>query len=754
MPLLLRRLSFVVPLLVGGLAACFAGPAVAAEAAAENRLSNGSFETDADRDGWPDDWGKLKAGGTWEQEGDNHFLRLRSTRAGETVMLYRRQDFPKDAKAVELSWRWRVSDLKPGKQPYHDARMMLGFLDGAGKKLAGAPGAQYVRKNTDGWVEKSVRFLVPAEAKTLELMPSLLEVESGTLDLDDVTLASVDPAPIEAEARVAAEARAARQAKEAAARSAKAAKLLAETGSLVTNGNFETAQKKAEGKPADWGVPKSGSWETEGGPAGENRFVRLKSAQPGETVMLYRLIDIPADARALELSWRQRVSDLKPGRLPWYDARIMMHFKDAAGQQLSGSPGAPATRKSAEEWTARTASFLVPEGAVTLEFMPSLFQVERGTLDLDDIALKPIDPAPLVAAAAKRAEEERLANVPPEEPNRAKWPPELHVEGNRVLTPEGKPVILQGVNVVSLEFLLRGDHVLKSCQVAVDDWKSTIIRLPVKESYWFGREPEQTDGGASYRKLVDDAITMVANRGAYVLLDLHRFRAPKSEHAEFWTAAATVYKNHPAVLFDLFNEPHGTTWEVWRDGGFVADKTAAADEDTFLTPEEKAKNARGFESIGMQKLIDAVRATGAKNIVVPGGLDWAYDLSGIANGYELEERGGNGLIYSTHIYPWKSHWKEKVLVVAAKHPILVGEVGCDIKKMDFIPAENQEDPYTWAPDMLGFLQQHGLHWTAFSFHPGASPVMLSGWDYAPTPFWGAFVKRALAGEQFPRDRPR
>ena len=750
---LLRSLSLLLLCLAGWAASC-PGQGLATAAETRDLLPNGGFETDADQDGWPDDWGKLKTGGTWEQEADNRFLRLRSTRSGETVMLYRRLDLPKAVRAVELSWRWRVSDLKPGKQPYHDARMMFGFLDGAGKKLEGAPGAQYVRKDTDGWVRKSVRFLVPTEAKRLELMPSLLEVESGTLDLDDLALTSVDPAPIEAEARAAAEAKTAREAKEAAARSAKAAKLLAETGSLVTNGNFETEQKKAAGKPADWEVPKSGSWETEPGQAGENHFVRLQSAQPGETVMLYRLIDIPADARALELSWRQRVGDLKPGRLPWYDARIMMHFKDAAGQQLSGSPGAPATRKNAEEWTSKTTSFLVPEGAVTLEFMPSLFQVERGTLDLDDIALKPVDPAPLVAAAARRAEEERLANVPPEAPNRAKWPPELHVEGNKVLTQGGKPVILQGVNVVSLEFLLRGDHVLKSCQVAVDDWKSTIIRLPVKESYWFGREPEQTDGGAAYRKLVDDAITMVANRGAYVLLDLHRFRAPKSEHAEFWTAAATVYRDHPAVLFDLFNEPHGMSWEVWRDGGFVAEKTTPADEDTFLTPEEKAKSARGFQSIGMQKLIDAVRATGAKNIVVPGGLDWAYDLSGIAQGYELEERGGNGLIYSTHIYPWKSNWKEKVLVVAAKHPILVGEVGCDIKKMDFIPAENQEDPYTWAPDMLGFLQQHGLHWTAFSFHPGASPVMLTGWDYTPTPFWGAFVKRALAGEQFPRDRPR
>ena len=48
--------------------------------------------------------------------------------------------------------------------------------------------------------------------------------------------------------------------------------------------------------------------------------------------------------------------------------------------------------------------FLVPETALTLEFMPALFQVEAGTFDLDDVVLQPTDAAPLrVAAAAAEA---------------------------------------------------------------------------------------------------------------------------------------------------------------------------------------------------------------------------------------------------------------------------------------------------------------------------------------------------------------
>lgn len=727
------------------LTALLVSPA-AAQPTTANLIANGSFEIDADGDAWPDGWGKLKTGGSYEKEGDNHFLRLASTKPGETVLVFHPVNVSKQ-RALELSWRWRVSDLKPGKQPWFDARVMLEFKNAAGEKLPGNPSAPYVRKSTDGWTERKVQFLVPEGAATLEFMPALLQVEQGTLDLDDVTLRAVEAAPLEEAAKVATAEKAAKQAKDAAARRAKAAKLLADTGNLITNGNFETdgdgKKKKADGTPDDWGLPKSGGWLEEEG----NHFLRLSADKPGETVMVYRKFDLPGDARALELTWRWRITDLKPGKEPWFDARFLMNFFDEAGKKLPSSPSSY-TRSSTKGWVEKSAKFLVPEGALSLEFMPSLFQVERGTLDLDDVVLRPTDAAALVEAARVKAELDRLANVPPEAPNKDKWPPVLHVEGNRILTDAGKPVRLQGVNVVSLEFLLRGDHVLKSVQVAVDDWHANIIRLPVKEGYWFGRESGQKDGGAEYRKLVDDAITMAANRGAYVMLDLHRFRAPKQEHVEFWRDAAAKYKDHPAVIFDLFNEPHGMSWKTWRDGGFVEEKKQPADEDAFLTLEEKEKAKHGFESVGMQRLVDAVREVGAQNIVVCGGLDWAYDLSGIATGHALQEHNGRGIVYSTHIYPWKRDWQGKVLCVAEKYPILVGEVGCDIKKMDFIPADAQEDPYTWAPDILGFMEKYNLNYTAFSFHPAATPVMITDWSYTPTPFWGAYVKRALAGESF------
>ena len=273
----------------------------------------------------------------------------------------------------------------------------------------------------------------------------------------------------------------------------------------------------------------------------------------------------------------------------------------------------------------------------------------------------------------------------------------------------------------------------------------------MKDDFWFGTTAYQGDGGKDYRELIDRIVTLAANRGAYVVLDLHRFRAPKAEHATFWKDAAARYKDHPAVLFELFNEPHGIDWKTLVEGGWVGEGEKH-DESAFLSDAEKKAN-RGFESIGMKGLLAAVRSTGARNPVVVSGLFWTNDLTGWDQGWAMDDPDGDGILYSWHTYNWHPGWA-RVLPVAAKHPVFVGECGGDAKKMDFIPANDQEDPNTFCPDLLGFLQEHRLHWTGWCMHTGSTPRLLLDWDYTPTPFWGAYAKRALSGERFPVNRIR
>lgn len=315
--------------------------------------------------------------------------------------------------------------------------------------------------------------------------------------------------------------------------------------------------------------------------------------------------------------------------------------------------------------------------------------------------------------------------------------PPLRAEGNRLKNPEGGTVRLQGVNIASLEWTSRGENVLKSVGVAIDDWGCNLIRLPLSQDRWFGRAREQQDGGTVYRQLVEQVVKSAAEKQCYVLLNVHWSNAgiwgqyigqhwmPDDNSAAFWEAVAAASANHPAVLFDLYNEPHDVSWDVWRNGGIVSEKNSKS-------PGGKLE----YHTPGMQKLVELCRDKGAMNVVVAGGLDWTYDLSGLTNGFALSDSKGRGVVYATHIYPWKKNWDRRVTVALDRFPVLVGEVGCD--------ARGREEPAeTWAPKALAYIQQHQLNWTAWDFHPSASPCLIRDWNYTPTPHWGVLVKAAL-----------
>lgn len=506
--------------------------------------------------------------------------------------------------------------------------------------------------------------------------------------------------------------------------------------SIVSNGDFELATKDPSW-PDDWGRDKDNaiSWQEESG----KHFLRLVSPAPGKMVMAYREVHIPPGVKGLNFSARYRTAGIQPGAKPWFDARAVFHFLDASRKQVKPDPSPVSFSAKAADWTEAHARFMVPEGATTLVLMPALFQVTAGTLDLAEIEVTPLSAETAEAMAAEAAaraqrEAEQQATLAQEMALPATTH-ELKVSGNQIVTGDGTAVWLQGVNVVPLGWDANGEgKVLWSMHVALNDWKANVIRLPVQDSFWFGRgRAGMTNNQDAYRALVDSAVKLAAAHGAYLILDLHRFLTPDASCVEFWKDAAAHYKDNPAVLFDIFNEPHDTTWEVWRNGGPV---------------QMKGKNPVTVQSVGMQALVDAVRSTGAKNIILAGGLGYAYDLSGILNGYALDDKGGNGIMYATHFYNWQKGWEKHILDVAAKYPVHVGETGADIHKMPFIPANEQEDPYTWAPDAIGFIQKYHLNWTAWAFHTKATPDLLLDWNYTPTPYWGAFVKDALSGKQF------
>jgi len=500
---------------------------------------------------------------------------------------------------------------------------------------------------------------------------------------------------------------------------------------LLPNADME--QGDADGVHA-WG----GSWTADA----PNHVLRFAAGDAGEAVHGYRAVAV-GDARAFELRFRARWDDVQRGSAGWHDARVIIHFHDADGTKLS-SVSPPHFTGSSDGWQSRRLRFRVPEGAARLVLMPGIFHARSGVFDLDDLVLSAIDPQLVGRAGAA----DELA-VPVDAGGER--PPALRVDGAKLRDVSGAEVWLQGVSVPSLEWSNQGESVVPSIIAAIEDWEANVIRLPVSAPRWFGETETQDDDGEAYRALVDDAVLAAASRGCYLLLDLHHYRAPRERDLRFWRDAAQRYAGHPAVLFGLLNEPHGIDWETWRNGGVVGGAGAGADDAV----QENQPDEQRFHSPGMQALLAAVRESGADNVAVIGGLDWAYDLSGVLDGYAIDDPDGRGVVYDSHVYPWKRQWQERFLAVAEKHPVLLGEVGADRTRYDFVPPERFEDPYTWAPDVLACIQQHRLHWTAWAFHDRAGPAMLQDRkDYRPTPYWGAFVRAALRGARFASDRLR
>ncbi len=514
--------------------------------------------------------------------------------------------------------------------------------------------------------------------------------------------------------------------------------------SLLSNGDF-TSETADSQWPDDWDrtVGPDVTFKMDEAP----HYFHLVASAPDQQVQLYRVTDIPPGVGGIEFSVRYRLANLKKGEFPEDDARVILEFLDASHKPIGAAPPI-IFAADATGWTTISERIAVPDGTVYLAIMPCLYRVDAGALDLAEIHVATLSRADSAAiadetarvAAQKLAEQTAILDQEIAAPSKSQ---EIRAAGNRLVTADGKDIWLQGVNIGNLSIRADEEHkILWSVHVALTDWNANIIRLPVLDSYWFGkgRGTATANDQEAYRAIVDKAIKIAAGKGAHILFDLHRYLTPDESCVAFWKDAAARYQNNPAVIFDILNEPHDTSWDVWRNGGEV---------------QTKGKNPPVIQSVGMQALVDAVRGTGAKNLIVAGGLSYAFDLSGIVNGYALDDKGGNGIMYATHFYNWHGGWAKHILPTAEKYPVLVGECGADILKMNFIPANKQEDPYTWAPDAIGFIQKNHLNWTAWCFHTRATPDLLLDWDYyTPTPFWGAFVKEALAGKQFEMKRER
>ena len=299
--------------------------------------------------------------------------------------------------------------------------------------------------------------------------------------------------------------------------------------------------------------------------------------------------------------------------------------------------------------------------------------------------------------------------------------------GNAVIDRHGRPVELRGVNRESLEATSTGWYLNDHDADMMRDWGTGIVRLQLSQHFWLS---SMCTYDPAYAGRVDAEVARITSRGMVALLDLHWSTRGRScgvhdqqEMADdlsvqFWSQVASRYRGNPLVAFDLYNEPHDIDDATWRDGGVVGAWYGIG----------------GWHAAGMQQLYDAVRATGATNLVFVSGRNWAADLApGLA--YPLD---GFGIVYAAHVYcqgcgGLPPDLDEGVLRAAATWPVVVTEFGDNASGGTF-----QAEAIAWA-------ESHGLGWIAFAWAAGRPDTyaLLESWDRPDPNAAGVPVRDAL-----------
>jgi endoglucanase len=338
--------------------------------------------------------------------------------------------------------------------------------------------------------------------------------------------------------------------------------------------------------------------------------------------------------------------------------------------------------------------------------------------------------------------------------------PVVHVKGNRLVNGAGKAMRLLGVDdngtqekCVHNRTLSFGPINQGEAQV-ISRWGSDAVRVPLNEDCWLGINGLPVDYSKHYyqsaiKKWVED----LNSAGLVAVLDLH-FSAPgsfpstrqwamadKTHSVKFWTDVAKTFKSDPGVIFDLFNEPalggthpNRADWTCWRNGCTARVRVCSQ------TKGQGTCATRSLRVAGMQSMLNAVRAAGARQPVMIGSLGWAGDPCGATDSRSLGRTcpwlkylpfdPEHQEIASFHLYNTKDCndvkcWDVGVAPVTGKYPVVTGELGDKSCSSSFITS------------YMNWADQHGVSYLVWDWRPPAKARqscamqgthLISNWD--------------------------
>ena len=315
----------------------------------------------------------------------------------------------------------------------------------------------------------------------------------------------------------------------------------------------------------------------------------------------------------------------------------------------------------------------------------------------------------------------------------------LAVQGNQILTGDGKPFHGRGANLhdtrscnacTSLpEDATLVAEVKRRADELTGAWHANFVRLDL-EAY-------AADDGyrKQYKGILDDPtylantkaiVTHLASKpGVYVLLSdwtdptISVVEWPTAATRQVWTKLAKTFKDEPRVLFGLVNEPH--------DDPSKNDQLWTAMNDTVQAIRDAEKKAGGRQHL----------------VVVQGTHEYARHVDYYVT-HPITAGGGTNIAYEVHVYNPTKDFDAMFIQPSKSIPVIIGEYG----------------PFTAPPmtiaditNMMNAAEQAGVPYMAWSFHQRCPPNLYEdvpgggcgiGVPMKPTAPFGELVKARLA----------
>jgi len=294
------------------------------------------------------------------------------------------------------------------------------------------------------------------------------------------------------------------------------------------------------------------------------------------------------------------------------------------------------------------------------------------------------------------------------------------VSANHVLDEHGGLYYIHGVDRSSLERAPSGDgHFTQTDFNNIAAWGANAVRIATNQDFLL---VDSSCFAESYLSdSLDSAVTAAHKAGLNVIFDLHwndggvagtcatgPQEMADTRSLKFWQIMANHYKNDPRVFFELFNEPQDISWSCWLNGCTTC---GLAGCNTW---------------VGMQQMYNTVRLAGFNNLVIMGGINWAYDLSGVPDNLP----SGFNIVYATHVRSSEppSSWSASFGFLTSTRPVVATDFADDTSASGYVTSMLD---YFDAPDSN---TRNRMGWTGWAWNdPGnhTFPSIIADWNGTP-----------------------